>query len=280
MKYLIPRCNFQSLDNKQVFYKGATYCFEKFENNLFCFEDGQLFCLNANYKNLLKATCEKDEYYFLFYEKIKEAKILKFVHSGDEYFLTVSSNLLICWNNQIIKDVYVGDVEFSHTEIVGKILIIYFIGERNFVLMLEQGKVLCADFYDEFNFKDNTKLFLSKQYDSLNHGRVYKINNNKFETYLVYLDDEELNLKKDFIANVFLDCLIVGNYKYCNQLLDESIKQKNAEDINLFFPHFDYFYIVENVAILTNKNALAGIYKFEISNLKIANITQLHQTHC
>ena len=169
------------------------------------------------------------------------------------------------------------DISYSHFEHDGEFLLIYFEGKRNFIVVIYKNQLKCASFYDECNINKSEKLFLCKLKDCLNHGRVFKIANNYFEEYLVYLDEFELNLKHRFVVAVFLDCLLAKNFKYCNNLLCEDIKQKESKNIELFFPSFDYYFEAdENVYILIKKNALAGIYKFEINNLTITNIIQLN----
>ena len=75
---------------------------------------------------------------------------------------------------------------------------------------------------------------------------------------------------------MFLDCVKAGNLKYANQLLTEELKQKDVNNIKNFFPEFDcYTCISQNEFFVFKKNTLAGIYKFEIINLEISNITQL-----
>ena len=130
-----------------------------------------------------------------------------------------------------------------------------------------------ADYYDECNEGENEKIFMCKIGDILNHGLVFSLKGKETENYLVYLDNEELNLKNEFLPFVFLDCLKVGNYKYCNNLLCEEMKIENEKEIKDFFPQFDFYYPINNKQfILINKNTLTGIYDFEIENNKIVNI--------
>ena len=94
----------------------------------------------------------------------------------------------------------------------------------------------------------------------------------------MYLDEHELRLKSSFVPHVFLDCVLAKNFKYCNELLDEKIKQGKPEDIGFFFPEFNLFYSINEITfVLINKNALAGIYKFEVNNNCITNILQVSQ---
>jgi hypothetical protein len=93
------------------------------------------------------------------------------------------------------------------------------------------------------------------------------------EEYLVYLDDEKLNLKEEFVSFVFLDCVKAKNFKYANELLCDNLKLENEKEIEKFFPEFDYFYPAQkNSFILINKNTLAGIFEFNIHNNLILNI--------
>jgi hypothetical protein len=169
----------------------------------------------------------------------------------------------------------IADVEFSDFEIDGNFCYIYFSGKRNFVVIIKNEELCFAGFCDECNLKNEEKYFLTRLNDSLNHGRVCHIEKGDAKTYLVYLDDEDMNLKDEFVCAVFLDCLMAGNYKYCNHLLSDTIKMKKDEEVKEFFLNFDFYYLIEkNKAILLNKKTLAGIFEFCVDNNQITNITQ------
>ena len=75
---------------------------------------------------------------------------------------------------------------------------------------------------------------------------------------------------------MFLDCLRVGNFNFCNSMLSDSIKQEDSKNIKTFFPEFDDYYPIEdNIVILFKKNAPQGKFKFELNLDKIENIIQI-----
>ena len=120
---------------------------------------------------------------------------------------------------------------------------------------------------------------MCKKTDSLNHGEVVRVEHNKYEKYLVYLDNEDLCLKDEFIPMVFLDCVLAKNLKYCNDLLDINLKMENETQIEKFFPTFTKFVpISSKEIILINKNTLAGIFEFSIKDSRINNIILLQNS--
>ena len=153
---------------------------------------------------------------------------------------------------------------------------LFFNGDRNFFIIIEDTKLLYSSYYDEFNNKKEEKWFMCKLHDGLNHGRVFQIGEGKVNSYTVYLDDFNLNLKERFVSHVFLDCIIAKNYAYCNYLLQEDIRLKNLQDFEKYFNDFDYFIELEEHSFaLIKKNALVGIYKFEVKGNYISNIIHL-----
>ena len=199
-----------------------------------------------------------------------------FKFKNREVQVNLSSELKITIDGECICDKTVENLNFSHFEFFGDICLIYFSGKRNFVVAIKNESCVFADYYDECNISENEKYFMCKQKDSLNHGIVCEIKNNQVNSYLVYLDDEELNLKEEFVANVFLDCVVAGNNIYCKHLLSDELCQ--VDNINQFFPEFDnFFQIQDNTYFLTQKNTLAGIFKFVVENNKISNIIPLLQ---
>ena len=171
------------------------------------------------------------------------------------------------------------NLKYSHYEIDGEFCFVYFVGKRNFVAILKGDELCFADYYDECNINENEKYFMRKLHDSLNHGRVCEIKEGKQSTYLVYLDNDEMNLKSEFLPCVFLDCVQAGNIKYLKNLLCEDLCK--VESVENFFPEFDMcFQVKEDIVILTKKNTLAGVFKFEIDNCKIVNIIPLQCSFC
>jgi len=282
MNYLISRFDC-CINNKIEIFKNIKYKIVNLKDNYLIFGKGNEipFCVNFSNtnKNILKIEYNSNCYYVLCPHRVSDVGFFVIKYLNASYYITQGNKIIICTDKENILNVDVENVSYSHYEAMGNILLIYFLGKRNFVVIIQNQEVKVASYYDEFNELENEKLFMLKLKDSLNHGKVFKVKNNILETYLVYLDDYELKLKPRFLNFIFLDCLLAGNYNYCNELLVEEIKQKESENIKNFFPEFDfYFEMEENVFALIEKDALTGIFKFE-SNLKITNITSVDLQH-
>ena len=232
--------------------------------------------VRAEQKNALKIKYIQDEYIFLFCENFYKTFCGNIMFDKTNICISLSSHLIISINGKVELDEVVQVLEYSFYEKIGTMCVIYFKGIRNYIVIIEDEKVKVASYYDECNISEEEKYFMCRCGDFLNHGKVYHIANKKIENYLVYLDECELNLQEEFVPMVFLDCVIVENLKYCNALLCKELKQKEEQNIKLFFPQFDYYYPIDNETfILINKNTLAGIYKFEVKNCLIENIISL-----
>lgn len=242
------------------------------KQNIFPF----VFDLSDKCKNIIKVKHKTDNYYFLLPTFYNDCFCTKINYKSKDVIISISSKITITLEGNIICESFVENVTYSHYETIGDLCLIYFCGVRNYLVVIKENELCFANYYDECNVNENEKYFMCKLYDSLNHGLVCEIKNKECTSYLVYLDNEEMNLKQDFVCHVFLDCVKATNYKYCNELLNENLKVKDEKIIGSFFPQFDYFYpLEENVFVLINKNALAGIYSFEIDNNKISNIITL-----
>ena len=234
-----------------------------------------VFNINKESENVLKVKHEYNNYYILFSQTYCNLFTYNFKYKNRNVAISISSKLNIVLDDVLICEKDVEKLSFSHYEIIGDLCVVYFVGKRNYVVVIKEDKVELASYYDECNMKDDEKYFMQRLNDSLNHGIVYHIKNKEFSQYLVYLDDEELKLKDEFVGMVFLDCILAGNLKYCNELLADNIKLKDENGIKLFFPEFDFYFIIEsNKFILTKKNTLAGVYNFDIQNGKIINVSE------
>ena len=234
--------------------------------------------LNSFNENILKVEFKNDNYYFMFANKYNAFSTTKFNYKSNEVVISLSNKIIITVSGELICEENVDNLSFSHYEFIDDFCLIYFTGLRNYITVLKDKEVCFSGYYDECNVGDKERYFMFRSNDFLNHGRVLQIKNNEYLSYLVYLDDEELNLKDEFVPFVFLDCLKAGNLKYCNQLLSDELKLEDEKDICNFFTEFDYYYpITSTEFILINKNTLAGIFKFDIENNLISNIKSLHQ---
>lgn len=231
-----------------------------------------IFSLKEECENVLHINKGIDSFYFLFPIKYKYFSS-KFIYKGKEITINNYNDFKLIYGGEVIITKDSLNMEFSHYEIDGDLCLIFFKGERNYLIILQNKEILFDNYYDECNIDEKEKYFMCKLFDSLNHGRVAHIKESKFDSYLIYLDNNELKLNNEFLPHVFLDCVLAKNYSYANELLSEEIKLKNKDNIGLFFNEFDYFYPLSLVEyVLIKKNTLAGICEFEIKNNKICNI--------
>jgi len=235
--------------------------------------NAQPFLFDERCEQVLKTKVDNDIFYFLFSNAQNTFFVNEFNFNTNKVMISLSNKLNVTVNGVLICEKIVENLKFSHFEIFGELCLIYFEGKRNFLVVIKQKELCFADYYDECNVDKDEKYFMCKLKDSLNHGLVCHIKDKKFDSYLVYLDDQELNLKEEFIPFVFCDCIKAKNYVYANALLCEDLKLEDAKQVAKFFPEFDWFYpLNEKQFILTNKNTLAGIYEFDILDNKISNI--------
>ena len=283
MNYLLSR--FDCIVNgKTQIYKNIKYKLNLDNSNHLIFGNNNELPICVNFKlnnnNILNFSYNENQYYVLKGTKIYKSSFVKITYLNTNYYIALSSSLIINSDKENILDIEVENIVYSHYEVKGNVLLIYFLGKRNFVVIIQNEDVKCASFYDEYNETKEEKIFMCKLKDSLNHGKVYKVKSNSLEKYLVYLDDFKLNLQPRFVCFTFLDCLLAENFKYCNNLLVSEIKQKDSENIKNFFPEFDFYFELEaNTFALIKKDTLAGIFKFEIKNNEISNIIPVVHQH-
>lgn len=289
MNYLISRFACIIKGKEELKLKPmAKYCFDDISDETYIVfsELGEiayainfysLIYLNATNKYVLKFEYGKDTYLILTQTSELKPFVTSIKYLSTDVIVSLSSELDISISGECVLNRKLYDIKYSHFEIEGNILIIYFTGKRNYVVVIDNKKLKFDSYYDECNVEKDEKYFMCKCYDIINHGSVCHIKDKEVETYLVYLDDFELKLKREFVACVFLDCVRVKNYKYANSMLDSEIANDDANNIGKFFPQFDNYYIIDNnLTALINKNTLAGIYKFEIENLSIRNIVEIN----
>lgn len=279
MRYLIPKFDCCLLgENKNFLKANVQYRCENVENNFILIGKNNEIPFVFDFTkcdNVEIVKFKQSEFYFLFDKKVADLETVQIKYQNKSILISLSNCLSISFDGDFVLREQVCGIKYSHYKIIGDICLLYFAGVRNYIVILKGAEVCCASFYDEFNLVEEEYLFLCRLYDSLNHGKVFKIKDKKFETYLVYLDDYDLNLKQEFFATVFLDCIIAGNLKYANSLLANDLKQADENKILDYFEKFDWFYpISEKEVFLFKKNTLAGIYSFEFENNKISNIIQ------
>lgn len=226
----------------------------------------------ATAKNFARVKFGCDNFLFLFFQNEIEPDFRTFKFSTKQVLISLQKELTICVDEKQVVHKSVENIKFSHYEIEGQICYIFFEGKKNFLVCLKNDELVWADYFDEYNCEKDERQILKHLNDGLNHGRVLSVKQNEVEKYLVYLDDYEMNLKPEFLALVFMDCLKAENYKYCLNLVDKSICF-NKDNIKEFFPEFDeYFPFNATTIALFKKNALVGICEFEIVDDKIVNI--------
>ena len=204
-----------------------------------------LFKFEERSNNVLKVNYGFDNYYFLFKKQTNEFFTTKINYKSKEVVISLFNKLIITIDGKLICEQDVENLVYSHFEIDYGICFIFFKGERNFLVAIKDEELSFANYYDECNIAENGKMFMCKLTDALNHGLVFNVNDKETENYLVYLDDEEMNLKQEFLPFVFLDCIKAGNYKYCNQLLSNDMKMEDEKGIKDFFSEFDFYYPID-----------------------------------
>lgn len=283
MIFLISRQECELAELNITILPNVKYELTKIENKYYTFLfDGEPVCVNlfkilnnAAHKHILKVNFNGNVYLFFNFLPTQPINVLDVQIDNLCFNLVISNNLIINVNGNTILNEPCRDVTFSHFEKFKGYTFLFFNGKRKYYVLLKQGELICNGYYDEINKTESEIYVLTKLFDALNHGRVCHIKDD-YENYLVYLDENELKLKPEMNFLIFLDCLKAKNYKYCNNLLAENLKQQTPEDIAKFFNEFDYFYPEsENTALCFKKNALVGIYKFELENNLISNIVVL-----
>lgn len=188
-------------------------------------------------------------------------------------YLEISNQILVCFGDckKIVK--LENNIHFSHIEYFDKLCVLFFEGKRNFAIIIEKEKIQFVGYYDEIVLKDNDLTTLTRIEDSINHGLVTKIEKGKFDSYLVYLDENDLCLKPKFCMCVFLDCVLVENYSYIKNLLDDTLLEQ-IDNLKVFFEGIkEYYPIDETHCIVIKKDAQTDIFEFSISDNKVSNIT-------
>ena len=267
--------------------KSVRYCVENVDNTpqiVYPMDNSLPFSISFNdilnnipHENATTVEIHHNQYIFLNPNTYLTPTCTQFKCLNNDINITISRSLLIQINGEsLLNENLQTDIVYSHFEVVGEFCIIFFEGKRNYFVIIEGKTFKCADYFDEINSEKDELYFLTRAFDSLNHGKVRHIKNKTYEEYAVYLDSEQVNIDINFIPIVFLDCLRVGNFNFCNSMLSDSIKQEDSKNIKTFFPEFDDYYPIEdNIVILFKKNAPQGKFKFELNLEKIENIIQI-----
>lgn len=247
------------------------------ESKIDILENNEVKILDLNSsQDVLRVKFRFDEYYFYRDNSSRDFFATSFNYGKSIVSISIHSKIVVCINGSIVYEDYARNLKYSNFRIYDGFCLIYFTGDRKFLLALKDEKCVCYGFIDECNEVQDELLYLERLKDSLNHGRVYRFNNQSIETYLVYLDEEDMAMKKELTGCVFLDCVKAGNLRYANSILSAEIRQDDCNQIRSFFGEFDYYFMIDNEKfILINKNTLSGIFTFEYSDNLITNITEL-----
>ncbi len=283
MKYLISRCErIITLKSGKKILPMVKYQLDNIDEIEFFDEDGlyRKIELEDN-SNITSVKIFNDIYYFLHLERMNVfATNIKYLNKIIN--INITNSLIITLDGEVLVKTKIWNISYSHFEIWKEYLLIYFNGDRDYVVIIKKDQCIASLYVDEYNEDKSDRYFLTNLFDGLKHGRVVHIGVTD-ESYVVYLENEVPCTNIEFLSKLFLDCMLAENYSYANKLLVEDIRQTPNNKLKEFFPTFDAFYPLEdNVVILFDtqdvndkKNTLAGIYKFEIINNQISNIYEL-----
>lgn len=237
------------------------------------FED----CLEGRSSDFVKIVKYKANIYLFLYPHFPdETDCVNIMFKNTEYSVFAGKKLTIKIGDKLLCEHNVENLKFLRFEEFKSFGIFYFQGERNFVVIVKEEKVFCATYYDEINITQDELLLLCKANDLFSHGRVHCIKDEKYESYLVITKHKTEQVQNEFLAFAFMDCLVVENFKRCNEFFDESIKCEDCTKIKDFFPSFDEYFPLNNMVFVLMKNdTISGVVEFEISNSKIINIVNL-----
>lgn len=233
-----------------------------------------LFDLKSPNKNVLEIKLGMDNLYILKKINTQQNQFVATKVDGKNFSISCGENLFVAIDGKAILNTNCSFLSFGEIKQTKSAVVILFEGDRKFFVATKQDKLLFADYYDKFKFSKSEFQFMKIEHDSLNHGTVFEISDDDAKKSLIYLDDFELNMKPEFAPNVFLDCLKVGNLKYCLNLLSSDLKQTGESGVKNFFPKFDDYLCFDDFYFLLQKNTLAGVFKFQVSKNEISNIIE------
>ena len=232
MRYIVPLFDCVLSDRVEMsLCKDVCYCCENVDNKNFMVlgkNDEKPFYFNFvdnASNNVEKVKYKLNEFYFLKAKRNNNQGFYQFKYQNKQVCVDLFENLIISIDGETILNEPVVGVSYSHFEIKNQMCFIYFLGVRNYIVVLQNSEIKISSFYDEINIAEKEFYFICNLNDSLNHGKVFHIKDKNVEDYLVYLDDADLNLKTNFVATVFLDCVLAGNFDYANHLLNADLKQ-------------------------------------------------------
>ena len=256
---------FVGFDNSFLEY-GDTFNFDiKGEGKVLDYTESNSECITLKHKG--------DNYFIIKPFRINSVGFFSVNYLNKSVDITLCDKLVVCINGVKLIEKEVEGLSYQGFKIVKGHLVLNFEGIRTFVVIIKEEEVLCAEYYHEANEEGEDIYFLKRLNDSINHGRVFCIKSGKFDSYLVYLDNESMSLKEELLPLVFLDVIIAKNYGYACNLLDNELKPKNKEDLAEFFLEFDNFLPLpcKDFCLLKNGKPV-GVAEFKTKNDKICSI--------
>ncbi len=274
MDFLVANKNCTLFKDKPIkLAKNAVYQILNFSPALIFYKNNPPALLNLDEANadVISLAHAGNNYYLLTLRDKNVESFNQFSCQNSLINVSLNDRLIVSVDGQKIFEGEVEGISYLGYENFDKHIVIYFEGARNFVVIIKDKKLLWADYYDEIN--TGKELYLLKRLnDNINHGKVACIKAGKFKSFLVYLDNLEINLQPKFMPLIFLDLYLAGNYKYCNNLLSNELHQQNARALSSFLPEFDFYFPFNfcEMALIKNR-ALVAKVKFECAD-KITNI--------
>ena len=187
MRFLVPLFDCYSISNNVYkLNKNVAYGFDSYPI-LISNKEGKVFLVSQEANNNICVKYLQDEYIFLFKDDGVISSVVEIKYLNQSVFISYGEKLVVSINSKVVIDDNVK-VCYSHYEVVDNLCLIYFNGDRNYIIILDRDNVKFKTYYDEFNKIKKEIYILTRCYDCLNHGKVIHINNGVIEEFLVYLD--------------------------------------------------------------------------------------------
>ena len=167
MKYFVPLFDGVIYGEKpQQFFRGCKYLIKDASKAEIIFNTKNNSCSVLNFnslnENVLKVQSGADDFYFLFETNRSCGEVVEVDFKNRRFIISLLGGIKITENGQWICDINVDKVKFSHYEEIENLLILYFTGVREFVVVIKETEVEYFGYIDECNITDNEKYFLEK----------------------------------------------------------------------------------------------------------------------
>ncbi len=197
MNYVLTLKPCYEVNSKQKLNKNIWYNSNDTSGCVFLYDNCLPIATNftEQSESVKKINYKGNNYFLLTPKTLNKTSYASVNYLNKKVEISVGTNLYISLNGTTLVNVAVEDLSFDSHKIVKNHLILNFVGKRNFVVIINNNELKCATYYDEANIEEAEVYFLLRLFDSLNHGKVFCIKEGKFDSYLVYLDEKDLNLK-------------------------------------------------------------------------------------